>query len=236
VSVSPLTATSATDGSLKKKPDTSAVAAPVATSKINNETPVLSDTPLSYNTAKPQNAENKQAPEAKELPQTEKPKIFIPTPSLGSLSIKIPSLTDTGKTAEEKAEEEDPYLKGDDQEDFNMDNFLQCWSDFAAKIKAEGKKNLVTIFIANAPRMLKPYEFEIVVGTKVQENLFKEERPALHNYLRGRLKNFTIEVNARVDEQEVVRKPYTAMEKFQYLAARNPQLVDLRNRFNLDFD
>ncbi|SDP16253.1 DNA polymerase-3 subunit gamma/tau [Mucilaginibacter sp. OK268] len=234
---SPLTATSAADGSLKKKPDTSTVTAPVQTNKINNEAAVLSDTPLTYNTTKSQTVENKQVTEVKEQAPTEKPKIFIPSPSLGSLSIKIPSLTDTGKTAEEAAaEEEDPYLKGNDRDDFTMDNFLQCWSDFATKIKADGKKNLVTIFIANAPRMIKPYEFEIVVGTKLQENLFKEERPALHNYLRGRLKNFTIEVNARVDEQEVVRKPYTAIEKFQYLAARNPQLVDLRNRFNLDFD
>jgi DNA polymerase-3 subunit gamma/tau len=117
-----------------------------------------------------------------------------------------------------------------------MDSFLRYWSDFAAKVKAEGKKNLVTIFTSNAPRMLKPYEFEILVGNKVQENLFREERPEMHNFLRSKLNNFSIEVNARVDEQEVIRKPYTAMEKFQHMAARNPQLVDLRNRFNLDFD
>jgi DNA polymerase-3 subunit gamma/tau len=84
--------------------------------------------------------------------------------------------------------------------------------------------------------MIKPYEFEILVGNKVQENLFREERPGMHNFLRSKLNNFTIEVNARVDEQEVVRKPYTSIEKFQYMASRNPELMELRNRFNLDFD
>jgi DNA polymerase-3 subunit gamma/tau len=44
------------------------------------------------------------------------------------------------------------------------------------KVKADGKKNLVTIFTSNAPRMIKPYEFEVLVGNMVQENLFREER------------------------------------------------------------
>ncbi|MDN5287673.1 MAG: polymerase subunit gamma/tau [Mucilaginibacter sp.] len=237
IATSPLAATPTTDGSLKKKPDTPAITAPVPENRINNEASVLSDTPLTYNTTNPQVPANVPATApAKETPPAEKPKIFIPSPSLGSLSIKIPSLTDTGKTEEEILEEEDPYLKGDDRDDFTMDSFLKHWSDFAARVKTEGKKNLFTIFIANAPTMLKPYEFEIVVGNKVQENLFRDERPHLHNYLRSNLKNYSIEVNARVDEQEVVRKPYTAIEKFQHMAARNPQLNDLRNRFNLDFD
>ncbi|WP_183556857.1 DNA polymerase III subunit gamma/tau [Mucilaginibacter sp. SP1R1] len=235
MATSPLAATPATDGSLKKKPDTPApaVTAPVQESKIINETGVLSDTPLTYNKTAPQPLNNQAAQITAAAPVTEKLKIFIPKPSLG---LSTPSLTDVSKTEEELLEEEDPYLQGDDREDFTMDSFLKHWSDFAARVKSEGKKNLVTIFIANAPRMLKPYEFEIVVGNKVQENLFRDERPQLHNYLRSHLKNYSIEVNARVDEQEVVRKPYTAIEKFQYLAARNPQLVDLRNRFNLDFD
>jgi len=233
MAISPLAATPVTDGSLKKKPDTPAITAPVQENKISNEVPVLSDTPLTYNKTVPQ-PQNSQAAQVKAVaPAIEKPAVFIPKPSLG---LSTPSLTDTGKTEEEIAEEEDPYLKGDALDDFTMDSFLRYWSDFAAKVKADGKKNLVTIFTSNAPRMLKPYEFEILVGNKVQENLFREERPEMHNFLRSKLNNFSIEVNARVDEQEVVRKPYTAMEKFQHMAARNPQLVDLRNRFNLDFD
>lgn len=239
MATTPLNATPFAEGSLKKKPDTTAIA-PAQESKIIHETGVLNDAPPVYNkTAQP--SVNKPEPVTSSAPVkeaapviTEKPKIFIPSPSLGSLS--IPSLTDTGKTEEELLEEEDPYLKGDAREDFTMDSFLRYWSDFAAKVKADGKKNLVTIFTSNAPRMIKPYEFEILVGNKVQENIFKEERPEMHNFLRAKLNNFTIEVNARVDEQKVVRKPYTTSEKFQHMVSRNPQLMDLRNRFNLDLD
>lgn len=239
MATTPLTATPATEGPLKKKPDTSVIAPPQE-SKIINETGVLSDLPPVYNKTtqvpgNPPTSVNLPTPVKETAPvATEKPKIFIPSPSLGSFS--IPSLTDAGKTEEEILEEEDPYLKGDAREEFTMDSFLKHWSDFAAKVKADGKKNLVTIFTSNAPRMIKPYEFEVLVGNKVQENLFKEERAEMHNFLRSRLNNFTIEVNARVDEQEVVRKPYTTSEKFQHMASRNPQLMELRNRFNLDFD
>jgi DNA polymerase-3 subunit gamma/tau len=235
MATTPLNGTSANEGPLKKKPDTPAVA-PVSSDNSTGETRVLNDAPPVYNKTVPvvDSQSVPPLPPAKELQapvSTERPKIIMPLRS--SLT---PSLTDIAKTEEEIAEEEDPYLKGDARTDFTMDSFLKYWSDFAAKVKADGKKNLVTIFTSNAPRMIRPYEFEIVVGNMVQENLFKDERPEMHNFLRSKLNNFSIEVHARIDEQKVVRKPYTAIEKFQYMANRHPDLMDLRNRFNLDFD
>jgi DNA polymerase-3 subunit gamma/tau len=54
--------------------------------------------------------------------------------------------------------------------------------------------------------------------------------------LRTTLKNFDIDVNPRIDEQVVVKRPYTSQEKFQHMAAKNPELMELKKRFNLDFD
>lgn len=230
LATTPLTVTSATDGGLKKKPDTSTVTpvngaqASPAVSMVSEAAPVYSAPPKEVVTPSVQVKETITSP-------AEKPKIVMPL-----RSTLTPSLTGEVKTQEELLEEEDPYLKGEDKEDFTMDAFLQCWSDFAAFAKKEGKKTLLTVLTAGAPRMLKPYVFEVIVGNMVQENIFRDEKPVMLNYLRSTLKNFTIEVNARVDEQKVVRKPYTAPEKFQHMAARNPQLLELKSRFNLDFD
>jgi DNA polymerase-3 subunit gamma/tau len=231
------------EGQLKKKPDTSAivtetekkdpVVAPVTTVRQDKR----------YPTATPpveQQLVNDPIEPATAIPApvtTEKPKAF--TPSLSSIaSVKIPSLSDMGKQAEEEAaKEDDPYLKGTDKEDFTMDDFLKCWSDYAANIKASGKPmTLVTIFTATAPVMLQPYDFEISINNKTQENWFRDEKPALLNYLRTALKNFDITVQTRVDEQLVSKRPYTASEKFQHMAAKNPQLAELRKRFNLEFE
>jgi DNA polymerase-3 subunit gamma/tau len=228
LATTPLTVTPATDGGLKKKPDTSAVT-PVNGTPASPAVSMVSEAAPIYN-APAKEAVTPSVP-LKDAPPAEKPKITMPL-----RSTLTPSLTGEVKTQEELLEEEDPYLKGEDKEDFTMDAFLQCWSDFAAFAKKEGKKTLLTVLTTGAPRMLKPYVFEVIVGNMVQENIFRDEKPIMLNYLRSALKNFTIDVNARVDELKVVRKPYTAPEKFQHMAARNPELLELKNRFNLDFD
>jgi DNA polymerase-3 subunit gamma/tau len=238
LSAMPVTQTAAPNGEVKKKPDTPVVAAPEPQNIIQDEVQIVRDNPITYNRTEPTPPVKLPVPEIKEAPPAEKPKVFIPNVHSGATSVKIPSLKEMGKQAEEAAaEEEDPYLKGDDKEPFTQDEFLRIWSNYAAKIKAEGKPmTLFTIFTVNAPIEIRPEQYEILVSNKVQEMSFRDERPYLLNFLRTSLKNFNIDVNARVDEQSAVRKPYTSAEKFQAMAVKNPQLIDLKNRFNLDFD
>ncbi|MDB5109869.1 MAG: polymerase subunit gamma/tau [Mucilaginibacter sp.] len=236
LATTPLTVMS-DDGQLKKKPDTPAVA-PIKEGKITDEVSIVADTQAPYVTTQTQPVNPPDEPEKKAIAATivaEKPKVFIPN-SNASTSVKIPSLKDINKISDAAPVEDDPYIKGSAKEDFTFDDFLKLWNTHAATIKAEGKMSLFTIFISEVPKMLSPNIFEIVVENKVQENLFKNEKPALLNYLRSSLKNFTIDVNPRVEEQVVVKRPYTSQEKFQYMAAKNPELIELRKRFNLDFD
>jgi len=237
LSTAPLTAMPSSEGQLKKKPDTAAGISAGTPAPERNQAPILNDAPATYAVKQTPVANAEPVKDHKETLTTEKPKVFIPNLHSSSTSVKIPSLKDLNKTSETLVEEEeDPYLKGEDKEDFSNDDFLKHWHDYAAKLKAESKHNLLSIFNTNAAKMLHPYEFEIVVGNKIQENLFRNERPYLLNYLRTSLKNFSIEVNVRVDEVTATKRPYTNQEKFQYMAAKNPQLTELKKRFNLDFD
>jgi DNA polymerase-3 subunit gamma/tau len=233
----------APNGELKKKPDTLANIAQQVEQNATADLTIAMENPVVYNRTPlitvPDIAINViPVVEQKLAAVAERPKVFIPNVHTGATSIKIPSLKELGKQVEEAAlEEEDPYLKGTDKEKFSIDQFLQLWTNHGAKLKAEGKApTLYTIFTSVTPIVLGSETFEVPVSNKVQELAFRDERPYLLNFLRTTLKNFSIEVNARVDEQTVARRPYTAMEKFQYLAAKNPQLIELKNRFNLDFD
>ncbi len=234
LATNPINVMPASEGQLKKKPD-SAVIAPEKELKPTAETPI---TPQAESQSVKEKATD--APPVTELIKeevaAEKPKIFIPNSHSSVTSVKIPSLKDVAKTQEAMLEEEDPYIKGDAKDDFTSDQFAKCWSDYAAKLKAEGKKNLLTIFISNPAKLISPNIYEVIVENKVQENVFRDERPSLLNFLRTTLRNFGIEVNARIDEIAVVKRPYTASEKFQHMAAKNPALVELKNKFNLDFD
>lgn len=205
---------------------------PSATPSLSKAEPVAHQTEA-LPSESPQPVIKKAAPTLAENPGMIKPLTgsLLATPSL-SPSLKGGS--GLGGVAIE--EEEDPYLKGTDKEAFTTDTFLKCWNDFAAKVKGDGKSTLFTILTTSAPVMLKPYTFEVIVSNRTQEAVFREEKPGLMNHLRTTLRNFDIEVQTRIDEQTVVRKPYTSIEKFQHMAAKNPQLMELKKRFNLEFD
>jgi DNA polymerase-3 subunit gamma/tau len=235
LAITPLTAMPAQEGQLKKKPDSAGIAAEKE-SRTAPEVSIASDTQAVYQTTKNQLVDAQPVKEVKEEVIAEKPKVFIPNSHSATTSVKIPSLKDVGKVTEAQLEEEDPYIKGDAKDQYTPDQLLKCWSDFAARMKAEGKKNLLTIFNSNPPMMIASDIYEVIVENKVQENLFRDERPNLLNFLRTTLRNFNIEVSVRVDEKAVVKRPYTAAEKFQHMAAKNPAIVDLKNKFNLDFD
>jgi DNA polymerase-3 subunit gamma/tau len=228
-------AMSAADGQLKKKPDAAAIASEKP-GIPDTELAIAADAPVVYQTARPQAADNQPAKDVKEETPADKPKVFIPNLHAASTSVKIPSLKDVAKTKEAMLEEEDPYIKGSARDEYTPDQFSKAWSDFAAMLKADGKKNALTIFIATPPKMLTANVYEVIVENKVQETHFRDERPNLLNFLRTTLRNFDIEVSVRIDEKAAVKRPYTASEKFQHMAAKNPALVDLKNKFNLDFD
>ena len=227
---------SATAGQIKKKPDTSAPGQSIA-EKADANPPVSNGQHVINPVVKAPVADKEPVKNANEPVAAERPKVFIPNLNAASTSVKIPSLKNLGNaTAAEITEEEDPYIKGDAKEDFTMDSFLKFWSDYATKLKADRNMSLFTIFTTDAPVMLKPYHFEVVVANKVQENLFRDEKPSLMNFLRVGLKNFNIEVTTRVDEIKAAKRPYTNSEKYQHMASKNPQLAELKRRFNLDLD
>lgn len=231
----------ANDSQLKKKPVTEA-----------SQPPITNEPQVGYQAESPKPQQVASAPQpaqpaATSIPkitppvsapvagtpqiQAEKPKISMPT-----RSVLIPSLNVTETVATEEIDEDDPYLKGTDQQAFTMDAFLKKWSEYATRMKNESKMGLFTIFTANAPTMLRPNEFEVVVNNKAQDNDFRDERPYLHNFLRVELRNFSIEVKTRIEEMTATRRPYTDLEKFQHMAGKNPNLIELHKRFNLDFN
>jgi DNA polymerase-3 subunit gamma/tau len=220
-------------GQLKKKPDTPASVTAQHDGEVKNQVAVLSDAPAVYTTNK---ATATPLPAVTVVEPTlvaeEKPKVFIPNAS--TTSIKIPSLKGLDN-AVETVEEDDPYLKGDSKQPFDAEQLLHYWRMYAEKAKAEGKATLSTIF-AGKPNMLSATLYEVVVETKAQEAALRDEKPNLLNFLRTSLKNFDLDIVSRIDEIKVNRKPYGAKETYQYMAAKNPQLAELRKMFNLDFD
>ncbi|OKS84979.1 DNA polymerase III subunit gamma/tau [Mucilaginibacter polytrichastri] len=251
LAASPLQNTPANDSQLKKKPDTTAITPPAQAYDAPKTATVVNEAPAGYQSPQaetpkqqPVTASPQITPPVTAIPKitvdiavapstptapSEKPKIVMPT-----RSSMIPSLNAVSTATAEMVDEDDPYIKGTDQQPFTTDAFLQKWSEYTVRLKNESKMGLFTIFSATAPVMVRPNEFEVIVSNKAQENDFRDEKPELMNFLRTELRNFSIEVKARIEEITTARRPYTDIEKFQHMAAKNPQLTELYKRFNLD--
>src|ERR1700744_1457815 len=92
LATAPLNTMPSTEGQLKKKPDTPAV----ASQPTQEPAPVLSEPPTNYTTAKTPIMKSEPVV-AKEAPAAEKPKVFIPNLHSAGTSVKIPSLKELGK-------------------------------------------------------------------------------------------------------------------------------------------
>lgn len=76
----------------------------------------------------------------------------------------------------------------------------------------------------------------LVLDNELQLDKINEIKADILAFLRER---FTVEkfsIEARVAPTEVKRGPYTPKEKFEFLAAKNEHLIELRRRLSLDTD
>ena len=89
----------------------------------------------------------------------------------------------------------------------------------------------------NEPVLLANCKIEIQISNKSQEVVIEKEKIDLHEFLRNKLQNDTIEVITKIQEKtDEERIPYTNKDKYEQMAKDNPSLNILREKLGLDFD
>jgi len=168
-------------------------------------------------------------------PPTPKPQ----TRSWGNVKLGN-AIPDLNKVFEEKQEEagtdEPELLSGDAREPFSYDQLLKEWHAVADTLKAENKINLFTLMTANPPQAMADFKVGVTVENPIQMDLLNLSKIDILNELRIKLRNFAIDLVPIEVANDVVRKPYTAQEKYQAMAAKNPTLDVLRKTFNLGLE
>jgi hypothetical protein len=76
----------------------------------------------------------------------------------------------------------------------------------------------------------------IQLANLVEEPLLQGIRTQLTAYLRDKLNNSNINVFGVMQAFETKRVAYTNKEKFDFLAEKNPILLELKERLGLDTD
>ncbi|MBB5440676.1 DNA polymerase-3 subunit gamma/tau [Pedobacter sp. AK017] len=150
------------------------------------------------------------------------------------VAMLVPSLNGIQNNAEGTDGDEPKYITGSDKEIFTQDQLLLYWNQYTSMVKEANRINVYTLMSTSVPILEKPDEILVQVEHKLQEDLLQEEMIDLLNFLRPRLKNFSIYIKTKQVVKEVVNRLYTSTEKYQYLVEKNPKLEEMRRRFNLD--
>ena len=170
------------------------------------------------------------------LPQ---PAVAIPTARPSRLrsttELLTPNLNDSKEEKSVSAQEIKPALVQGKVVELNFENLQSAWTEFAENRRIQ--KNSTTEEIAlRRSFSLVDHSIEIALDNDHQLEAIQGMRYDLLSFLKARFNTTKLDINPRVAPQEVQRLPYTPVEKFNFLAEKNPQLIELKQVLGLDVD
>ncbi|MHA4742301.1 DNA polymerase III subunit gamma/tau [Dyadobacter sp. MSC1_007] len=121
------------------------------------------------------------------------------------------------------------------KEELTLATLQRLWYEFAEKRKQAGNSTTEEITL-NREFRLNETTIEIALDNDHQLDAIQNVRYELLGFLKSRLNAPKIDISARVAPQEVNRLPYTPAEKFNYMAEKNPYLLELKQALGLDVD
>lgn len=133
--------------------------------------------------------------------------------------------------------EEPSEAPGSDPGAVDPDAVLQAWKDYALSIE-KSKPRIYSTLTSNMPVLTADGEFRVRLNSEAQrEHFTKSIRPELARFIQHKTGIPKVEIIAEVSENvENGKKIYTEQDKLEFLIQKNPDLGELKTRFNLDFD
>ena len=121
------------------------------------------------------------------------------------------------------------------EENFNIEAVNKDLNQYVENLKNEGKKNIASILSMNPISLSDNYKIHFKVANEMNRVEVNIEKERLLPFLKKHLKNDKIKIEVEISENPKQEQIYTPTEKYQYLLQLNPQLEELRKKFNLDF-
>jgi len=150
-------------------------------------------------------------------------------------TISINSMLATKEsTQEEEGEEEIVEKKKGPREPFSQERLEEVWTAYALKRKNAGKNSLHATLMHQSPKLNEDLNIVFTIMNEVQERDLQNEGPELLAFLRNTLKNFGIDVQWKKEEIEhQPLRPVNDIERFKILAKKNPNLLKLKDKLDL---
>ncbi len=118
-------------------------------------------------------------------------------------------------------------------EPFTNEQLVVKWKEFLGTIS--DRPNLLAT-LSNTPDLLDGNKLLLKIGNSVQEEEVRLIKPDLIGFLKRELRNSDIELTTSIERIETERTHFNDSEKLQILIQKNPELMELKQKFNLDFN
>jgi DNA polymerase III subunit gamma/tau len=116
-----------------------------------------------------------------------------------------------------------------------FEELKQAWDIFVKDL--EERRRFSEFVILNRDFTLEGTTIHLEVDNEIQTELLTTVlRTEALNFLRQKLSNSSLHIEVVVMKEENVKKIYTQADKFNYLATKNPALLELKNTLGLDYD
>ena len=118
---------------------------------------------------------------------------------------------------------------------FSVEQLNQFWEEFAGQRKNAGKSQEFLI-LSQKPIFIEPHTVKIKLNSAVQIDTVDSIKSELMPFLRDKLQNDLLKLEAELEIDESKPLIYTPAEKFQYLIEKHPPLRTLQEKLGLDPD
>ena len=223
----------------KKKPESKP--SPVAESNVSS--PILATSqPVSAPIPVPSpKKEEEIQPKKEPAPQEPEPVKPRPTDAAATPSVlkstrkkgrfSIANLSNENKTTEVSDKDEEEYINYG-SEAFDEALILKTWVAYTETLK--DNKPLYAV-LSHTPKLIDSENLQIEIDSTSQEAILNDYKSELLKHLRSTLKNSSIYLLQVVKESERVELIYTPEEKFKYMAKKNPALLELKKRLDMNY-
>ncbi|GJM29102.1 MAG: DNA polymerase III subunit gamma/tau [Cyclobacteriaceae bacterium] len=174
-----------------------------------------------------------ESPGTKRSPQSTVHKVHRPKLK----TTKLPSINDLKNQISEGpavATAKEP-TKQKRSRSFKKQDLLRYWNEFAEE-KRKGGKQQEYLVLSQQPELIDNLTVQIKLNSSVQIDTVDRLKSDLMPFLRNKLDNDGLKLEAELELDDSKPLIYTPAEKFNYLAEKHPNLKRLQEKLGLDPD
>ncbi|MDO5570712.1 MAG: DNA polymerase III subunit gamma/tau [Bacteroidales bacterium] len=112
------------------------------------------------------------------------------------------------------------------------ERLVEKWVDFTKSIPKE--VILVNTMLSCHPTLTSATSFDVIVENPEQVSRINEKGSDILYFLRKNLSNSNLTMNLHVSDKKTSKKVYSQKEKYEFMVNRNPDILFLKEKFNLE--